>query len=309
MPPRTWTHPADDSAVYLELFEAQRLEDPRAVAGGPCGRTHATPHTPRQTTVPHPMYNANQHGRWADCARCGLRTGYYPKRGHTSKFRAQTNKEIVAEALRKIHTELGNTWQGCTKKTVDAMISKIEAERKLEAEATRRAAPQPQPRQRNQQPRAKAQPQNRPMPWPRPPTFGTQWAEQNEWDASTEATTEVPDDTISEVSEAPSMTEVGSVASHPSRASSVQGRRRRTAVRRQPSPVLTAPTPSEDSMSTFESATFPDNVEEEEDEELNATVLREQVRELQRERKELHRKLQANTEDEVHDPTARASTD
>ena len=75
-------------------------------------------------------FGGNQQGRWLDCKNCGVRLGYWPKRGHSGKYRTQVHPEVIWEAF----IRLQNKEIAVEKKSVQASITAVEADLKLHAQ-------------------------------------------------------------------------------------------------------------------------------------------------------------------------------
>jgi hypothetical protein len=109
------------------------------------------------------QFLGNQCGRWVECDLCGLRVGYWPRKGFTGKHRITTHPAVMSEALggmEEIRMALNRT-------NVRNMVKMVEAQIALEKAMSKKATPPSAAK-------SKAAPAAVPKSWPTPPTMKTE---------------------------------------------------------------------------------------------------------------------------------------
>ena len=123
-----------------ERFIAVDEADPRQLGEGPCAALHqlGTPttspaHPSRQKSptrladaprdIPF-VFGGNQHGRWVECGRCGLRLGYWPKRGALGRPAPAASPDLVRAALAAVRLQ---GWGDCPAARVRAALLELRA--------------------------------------------------------------------------------------------------------------------------------------------------------------------------------------
>ena len=112
-------HPAKDNSLDHARFVPVDEQDPRFGGEGPCGLAHQTVAAAADTE--HGNVGANQHGKWAECGRCGLRLGYWPRVGARGQPARPDSPMTVRRALSAVRS-LG-LWERCSARDVKAALA------------------------------------------------------------------------------------------------------------------------------------------------------------------------------------------
>lgn len=106
----------NDNSLDHERFVPVDEKDPRYGGEGPCGRAHQAPAAEQE----HGNVGGNQHGKWSECGRCGLRLGYWPRMGARGQPARPTSPTTVRRALATVRS-LG-LWDRCSARDVKAAL-------------------------------------------------------------------------------------------------------------------------------------------------------------------------------------------
>lgn len=141
---RTWTHPHNDESLSVNNFLARDSDDPR-VSEGPCCHQKALTskfiETMDQDLI---CYGGNPSGRWVTCSTCHLSLGYWPRLGHTGKFRRRYNPDVVRRALVMYDTTFDSPMTG---KNFQLVLEKAEADVRLEGRRQKEHGGRPKAKQ------------------------------------------------------------------------------------------------------------------------------------------------------------------
>ncbi len=75
----------------------------------PCGPAHQPPIVSAGSNLPYPVeWVQNEHFLTANCPRCALLLGYWPKVGHGGSYFIRPSSDVVREALREVRRDNPN---------------------------------------------------------------------------------------------------------------------------------------------------------------------------------------------------------
>ncbi len=97
----TWDRSFDEAG-----FRFQSEDDPRTMGTWPCGPAHQPPIMSAGSNLPYPVeWVQNEHFLTANCPRCALLLGYWPKVGHGGSYFLRPHSDAVREALREVRRD------------------------------------------------------------------------------------------------------------------------------------------------------------------------------------------------------------
>jgi hypothetical protein len=129
MGPKPWVHPHNDENMSRDSFMARDSDDPRVSEGPCCHRKALTSKFIESMDQDLICYGGNPSGRWVTCSTCHLSVGYWPRLGHTGKYRRRYNPETVRRALVMYDKTFNDPMNG---KDFQLVLEKAEADARLE---------------------------------------------------------------------------------------------------------------------------------------------------------------------------------